>query len=169
MSDASSPSTQLTGPRFRDFLPEDVDSIVALGADFFAESEFPTFATFAPDNFRMCLQEAVMSPSMTGLVFEYDREIKGFLFYQLDASYTKEPIALMWLFYVAPDFRKSPVGRELLHLAENYAMAQGAVAFYAGAMAGIPAVNTTLKNLYLKVGYEPLFWGRKTLKGNPDV
>jgi len=151
------------GPRFRDFLPEDVDSVVALGDRFFRESEFKKFSKYSPEHFRHVLNASFHTPAMHGFVFEDDDKIKGFLFYQLDISYTEDPIALMWLFYVVPKYRKSPVGRELLSIAENHAKACGATAFYAGSMSGIDRVKNSLKNLYTKAGFKELWWGRKIL------
>ena len=60
-------------------------------------------------------------------------------------------------------------GDQLLKIAEGHAKSQGATAFYAGAMSGIPRVKNSLKNLYTKAGYEELFWSRKILKENDDV
>ena len=148
-----------------EFLPFDISELVELGDTFFAESEFSEFATYSPKNFHMVLTEAVHSPSVNGIVFEDKGKIRGYLFYQLDMSYTTKPIALMWLFYVVPEYRKSPVGRSLLDLAESHAEAQGAVAFYGGSMSGIPSIKGSLKNLYTKAGYEEMYWGRKILKG----
>ena len=152
-------------PRFREFLPFDISEMIRLGDTFFAESEFSEFATYSPQNFHMVLTEAVHSPSVNGIVFEDKGKIRGYLFYQLDMSYTTKPIALMWLFYVVPEYRRSPVGRSLLDLAESHAKAQGAVAFYGGSMSGIPSIKGSLKNLFAKAGYEELYWGRKILKG----
>lgn len=169
MPDASTlPETDI-GPRFRDFVEADVEEIVLLGDRFFAESEFPDFATFSPERFAGSLREIVHSPSLDGFVFEIGGRIEGFCFYQLDVAYTEEPIALLWLIYVTPEYRRSPVGRELLSIAEDHARACGAVVFYAGAMAGITSANRTLKNMYLKAGYDELFWGRKLLKEKADV
>jgi len=150
-------------PRFREFLPSDIGRVMKLGADFFDESEFAEFSTFSPDHFKFVLSGIENSPSMAGIVFEDKGEVQGYLFYQLDLSYTEEPIGLMWLFYVAPEYRRTPAGRSLLDLAENHARAAGAVAFYGGSMSGIPSVKYSLKNLYTKAGYEELFWGRKKL------
>lgn len=163
MQAVSMNSSLNSGPRFRDFTPFDVDEIVALGDRFFEESEFSTFSTYSPDHFRFVLASIEHSPTLSGFVFEKGGKIKGFIFYQMDLSYTEEPVALMWLFYVVPKFRKSPVGRELLKIAENHAKARGARVFYAGSMSGIPGIQNSLKNLYEKTGYKQLFWGRKVL------
>ena len=169
MPDASALPDCQTGPQFRDFVESDVERIVEMGADFFAESEFPDFAEYSEDNFRQTVNGIVMSPALEGFVFEMDGVIEGFIFYHLECAYTVKPIALMFLFYVTPEFRRSPVGRELLDIAEGHAKACGATVFYAGAMAGIQSANRTLKNLYVKAGYDELYWGRKILKGNEDV
>ena len=165
MPDASN----LPEPSFIEFTAEHVDEIVELGADFFAESEFSDFAEYSEENFRSMLYEAANSLAMEGLLFTDAGRIRGMIFFQLDMGYTVKPIALMWLFYVAPEYRKSPVGRVLLALAEGLAKLRGATAFYGGSMAGIPEVKNTIRNLYNKAGYEELYWGRKILKGEDDV
>lgn len=169
MPDASNlPDTDYS-PRFRDFMETDIPRVVELGGWFFQESEFSEFSTFSPRRFERALYEVVHSPAFEGFVFEINGEIEGFLFYQLDVAYTEEPIALLWLFYVSPEYRRTPVGRELLSIAEHHALSRDAVCFYAGAMAGIPACDRTLKNMYRKAGYKDLFWGRKILREDADV
>jgi GNAT superfamily N-acetyltransferase len=156
-------SLETNDHRFRDFMSSDVDELVRLGGRFFEESEFGEFSTFSPEHFRMVLANIENSPATHGFIFEKGGKIRGFIFYNLDLSYTEDPIALLWLFYVVPKLRKSPVGRHLLEIAQNHAKACKATAFYAGAMSGIPTVKNSLKNLYEKQGYEPLWWGRRIL------
>lgn len=154
---------------FVEFSADHIDGVVALGARFFEESEFPSFAEFSPKHFRMTLEEMVESPSSQGIIFIDQGQVEGFIFFGLDCAYTAKPIALMWLFYVTPEYRRSPIGRELLSIAEAWAKDLGATAFYGGSMAGIPSVEGTMRNLFIKAGYKELFWARKILRDEPDV
>lgn len=155
-------------PRFREMMADDVLHILQLCRLFFLESEFSSFSTFDPESLLRLLDGIPDNPRLDCFVFEDGGFPQGFLIYQTDTTYTVEPLALMFLFYVAPEYRKSPVGRSLLKIAEAHAKARGCVAFYGGAMAGIPGVTQTLKNLYAKAGYEELYWGRKLLREAED-
>lgn len=152
-----------TEPRFRDMIDGDAMELVELAGRFFLESEFKSFTTFSTERMLQTFDHALVSPYMHVTVFENEGRIQGFLAYQTDQSYTEEPIALMYLFYVVPEYRKTPVGRELLKLSEDHARAAGCVAFYGGSMSGIPEVQKTLPNMFKKMGYETLYWGKKHL------
>lgn len=150
---------------FRALVPDDVPRIVEMGHRFFAESDMREFAEYAPANLERALHYYVESPTFRSVVFEVNGQIEGFLFYSLDVTYTTRPLALMFLLYVSPEYRRGPAGRLLVQCATDMARDHdNAVAFYAGAMAGIPAVSKTLPALYRRLGFEDLdFWGRKLL------
>lgn len=146
----------------------DLSQMVKLGEQFFAESEFPTFSTFSPRGFELSLREALADDRAVCFVFEENGKIEAFLIYQIDATYTVEPIGLLYLFYVVPEKRRSPIGRIMLSLAEGHAKANGCVAFYGGVMAGIGKTENSMRNLYTKAGYKELYWGRKLLTGDKE-
>lgn len=149
---------------FREAVAEDLDDLVQLGAEFFAESEFGNFTEFDPDNFRMSIAHLIGSENGFVFVFRPEGEIEGFVAFTLECSYTKHPIALLFLLYATPAYRKSAAGRLLMKLSLDMAEAYGARAFYAGAMSGVPGTGKTLANMYRKMGFEDLaFWGRKIL------
>lgn len=155
-----------TGLPFRELREEDIDEIVLLGEDFFAESEVSGFATYAPEHFRAHLQELTKAPAFRGFVFrpELNQSVQGFAFYQLDHFYTREPIALGSLFYVSRLWRRSPAGRSLLKVMLADAKAHGARAFYGGVMSGIRESQQSMANMFGKHGFEPVgYWGRKVL------
>lgn len=150
---------------FRPAEAKDVPALVALGIDYFHESEISRFTTYAADSFEKAMASAIEHPGHDIIVFCPDGgPPRGFISYSLDFSYTKEPLALLSLLYVAPEYRKTPVGRCLVRLATSRAKDRGAVLFYAGGMSGIPEVEKTIANLFRKMGFEDLaFWGRKVL------
>ena len=164
MEQAKPPSAQDQSPVFRELEFEDLPRMVELAQRFFDESEFKDFATFSPESILLTFEAALSNPRFATIVFAPDGVVEGFSAFQFESSYTVEPLALGYLFYVSPEHRRGPAGRLLLDLSVNYAKQYGAVAFYNGAMAGIDSVSNTLPNLYRKMGFEPLFWGRKILK-----
>lgn len=162
MEQAPIPDTSETDI-FRFLEERDIPSLVALGQAFFEESEFPTFSTFDPEAFEATMRRSLGCPTFQTVVFVPDGPVQGFLSFQLEAPYTKEPLALGFLFYVSPAYRKGPVGRILQEVAIISAKGCGAVAFYNGVMAGIDGVAKSMPNLYRKFGFEDLWWGRKIL------
>lgn len=150
---------------FREADAADIDRLVALGAQFFAESDFGAFTEFAPENFRLTMESLIGREDCELLVFLPDGEvIEGFIAFNYDVSYTKDPLALLFLLYVSPAFRRSPAGRFLVDLALVTARISGAKAFYAGAMSGVPGTEKTLGNMLRKLGFEDVdFWGRALL------
>lgn len=148
---------------FRLLEEDDLLRMVDLAEEFFNESELREFATFSPERIHETFRGTLTNPNFKAIVFAPEGRVEGFIAFMLEASYTYEPLALGYLFYVSPPYRKSPVGRDLQELAIVYAKACGAVAFYNGVMAGIDNVSKTLPNLYMKLGFEPLWWGRKLL------
>jgi GNAT superfamily N-acetyltransferase len=148
--------------------PDDVPDIVALGDGFYTESELSSLTPFNPDRFAQTLLSGLEGGFLHGFLFCSQGVPAGFVFYTLDQTYTKDPLAYIWLLYVVPSLRKTPAGRLMLDLVEKGARARGAVALYGGVMAGIDEVKTTRPNLYRKQGFEPLYWGRKVLREDED-
>ncbi len=151
-------------PNFRDIEMGDIDALVDIAREFFEESELPSFATFAPENIRLALEVTIQSPAMVGIVFTLDDKVEAFLTFVMDTAYTKEPMAMGHLFFVRPAHRHSPLGRQMMEMAEDIASDYGCVVFYQGVMAGIESVAKTMPNMLVKSGYEPLWWGRKVLR-----
>lgn len=157
------PETELTYFRFA--TEEDIPRLLELAEAFFNESEMNEFATFSPANIARTVGNFVKHPDAAFICFLPDGEtIEGFSAFMMEASYTEELVALGWLFYVSPEYRKTPAGRSLLALSVDYAEQSGCCAFYNGVMAGIDSVGKTMPNMYMKQGFEPLWWGRRVLK-----
>lgn len=162
----AAPDTQAEDdlPEVYRFLEEDdLLRLIDLCDEFFNESELREFATFSPERLMALFRDALGSTTTKVIVFAPEGQVEGFIAFSLQAHYTYEPMALGFLFYVTPAYRKSPAGRDLQEIAIVYAKACGAVAFYNGVMAGIDSVSKTMPNLYMKLGFEPLWWGRKIL------
>ena len=155
--------------QFRQMTEDDIPEMVELGVRFFNESGLPEFATVSPDNLKIALTDGLVRPSIVNLLFVVDGVIEGFMIYQMEVSYTVEPMALLSLFYVTPEYRRGPAGRILLETAISMAKASGCCAFYAGSMAEMGGTSNSLGNMYRKFGFKDLgFWGRLSL-GNKET
>lgn len=154
---------------FSTVTPDDVPDIVALGRGFYAESELSDLTPFSPERLSRSILIGLKGDFMHGVMFHAKGVPAGFALYTLDSSYTEDPLAYIWLLYVVPHLRASPAGRLMLGLIEKNCTALGAVALYGGSMAGIDAVRNTLPNLYRKMGFDTLYWGRKALRKEDET
>lgn len=151
---------------------EDLRALTApggLGDQFFAESEFGTFTEF--DRHRLAdllASPVVKNQELIVLIGTHDGDLVGMLMFSVTRLYTKDPLAQLFLFYVARRRRLSPLGRALLRAAESVAKEMGAVVFYAGATANVsPEVDGRLMNMLDKEGYHRLGGvSRKILGGD---
>ena len=161
---------QLPALSFRVAKREDLSRIVDLGARFFQESEFPAFTSYDPARFLRVLEMAHRNDAMIHILAELDTtemlaypetpsssELVGFVSFDVNSYYTRHKIAHLFLLYAVPEHRASPIGRLLMTAAVEVARNEGAVAFYAGAMAGInQRQEKQLMNMLYKIGFEPL-------------
>lgn len=156
--------TQAPDPVFRPANEDDVPRLIELGDRYFAESELAKHVSFSRANAELSFGNLVRHPSYRHFVFTPKGEIEGYVGYNLDVTFTIEPLAQLMMLYVAPGYRKTPAGRCLLRLALADAKANGAKVFYAGTMSGVPGVTKTLRNLFKKLGFtEADFWGKTIL------
>lgn len=138
----------------------DIPHIVDIGPKFFAESNFTDNNDYDPEQTAYVFGYMIASEEHVVLV-AYNPEgiLTGFIAFDVMRFYTKKPIAHLFLFYVAPEFRKLAIGRHLLKNALEIAKNKGAVRFYAASTAGIDdggKINKTLLNLYKRYGFTEL-------------
>lgn len=107
--------------------PDDLDSIVAMGAEFFAFSAFSPFVQFDPDSTRRSL-EALIQHGIV-LVAEVDGVVVGGLAGTLTTLWfnqgAKVAAELGW--WVSPAHRGGSAGIKLLRRFEQWAQEQGAM------------------------------------------
>ena len=84
-----------------------------------------------------------------------DDEIVGFLAYILDHTFSVKPCQVLMEFYVAPEHRRSAIGRALLAMAVQEGKRAGAGAFHAPVASGMHAARS-LVNMFLKAGFHQL-------------
>jgi len=141
-----------------------IDDIIRITWRLFYESNFVDVLTPSETVFRENLYHAIPRHLYQGVIAYEGTEPIGYILWSVERVYTEEPMALLFMLYVIPERRRSPLGRILVDTAEKISMDMGAKVFYAGAMAGIPKQDRMLGNMFRKLGYEEMaFWGRKVL------
>lgn len=127
-----------------------------LGARFFEESEYPNFTAYDPMAARAKLSRPMDRGELLGLLGMRGIKAVGFILFTVNRFYTADPVGQMFLLYVTPEHRKSPLGRMLVSGACDIAKALGATVFYAGAMAGIKSQDPMFLNMLKRCDFEPL-------------
>ena len=141
---------------FRAAVPGDIEAIVSLYTDFFAESDYAERGlTFDPKGAWVWLFNGITTgktPHLIAIV-KSSGELVGAASYTLDHRYTTEPFAHLNQIYVRKNWRRSAVGRVLATLVLEVARADGAVCFDALLDAGMERETVSLRNLFLKLGF----------------
>jgi L-amino acid N-acyltransferase YncA len=133
---------------------EDVAELAGLVARFYNESGYKNYAEFDLEQAEAYGSLVIDKGAVPHIVARKSDELVGFISYSLDTSGWVKPIAVMHMFYVIPECRRSPLGRALLALAVDMAKGDGACALHAPVASGTKAVGS-LKNLFSKIGFEP--------------
>ena len=135
---------------------EDVQPVINdIGEDFFHEAEFDRFAEFDAERWRLNCEHRIGSGQTPFIVAEFEGRIVGFISYTLEQAFTKRPIAVAWMFYVKPSWRKLAIGRGLLSAALDMAKGDNACAFFASITPTTPAARSMV-NLFRHKGFTPM-------------
>jgi GNAT superfamily N-acetyltransferase len=126
-----------------------------LAVEFFNESGFAAFSEFDAVRCEEQLGLQVERQITPHILCEVGDRIVGFISYSMEHSFTKEPIAIMWTFYITPKYRRGPYGRMLLSLAMHMAQGEGACAFFA-TVAPTTQAALSLCNLLRHEGFDPM-------------
>jgi L-amino acid N-acyltransferase YncA len=140
-----------------DDVPRVIDEI---GAAFFAESGFAAFAEFDPCRWLLNATAQITKGSPFVIAERSDGEILGFASYTLEQSFTKRPIACLWMFYIYPAWRGTQVARALLFSILDLAKHDECCAFFATIFPGNRG-GKALCNLFRTAGFGPqggAFW-----------
>jgi L-amino acid N-acyltransferase YncA len=136
--------------RFAD--ADDVPDLVALYIRFYAEAVYKDFLEFDPVRARDTILGGIVTDTRPHIIAEVDQEIVGFLAYILDHTFSVKPCQVLMEFYVAPEHRRSAIGRALLAMAVQEGRAANAGAFHAPVASGMRAART-LFNMFDKAGF----------------
>jgi GNAT superfamily N-acetyltransferase len=127
----------------------DVEGIVAMGAQFLAQSVYRGHLADNPDQVRALAQQLVAAPHGDVLVLEADGALVGMLAILAYAHHLSgEWVAGEVAFWIDPAYRG--LGLRLLREAERWARAQGAVRLE------LIAPTRDVETLYTRLGYVPI-------------
>jgi GNAT superfamily N-acetyltransferase len=133
---------------------DDIEQLVMLFATFFRESHYQPHLEFNPAICAKYLTTAIRSGFSPYVVADLDGHIVGTISYHLDDSFT-DKLAVMDELYCLPEFRKSPVGRALVHAAMDMAKGDGASCIHIPLSSGHKNMPTLI-NLFRKFGAEEI-------------
>jgi L-amino acid N-acyltransferase YncA len=137
--------------RFAD--ADDVPDVLALYIRFYDEAVYKDFLEFDPARARDTILNGIVADTRPHIIAEVDQEIVGFLAYILDHTFSVRPCQVLMEFYVAPEFRRSAIGRALLAMAIQEGKAAGAGAFHAPVASGMREARS-LFNMFDKAGFK---------------
>jgi GNAT superfamily N-acetyltransferase len=132
----------------------DTDELDELFQRFFAEAGYASRGiVYSSDKARAWIHEAISFCHCPHIIARIDNKIVGVLSYSLDDTFCEKPIAVMHVFYVVPEHRKSALGRMLLQFALDLATTvDEACAFHAPVASEVGDV-ASLVNLFQKAGF----------------
>ncbi|MBP6203361.1 MAG: GNAT family N-acetyltransferase [Azonexus sp.] len=108
--------------------PDDIDTLVEMGREFFASAPYSRFIAYDPDSIR----DAVIGMVQFGcaLVAEAGGQIVGFIVGHMAPTWFNRSqwVATEFAWWVAPDHRGSTAGVRLLQAFEAWGVSRGAVA-----------------------------------------
>jgi GNAT superfamily N-acetyltransferase len=142
--------------KFRLGKPEDVRPLLdKYGSDFFHEAGFAEFAPFDIERATIEMAAQIKRGDTPFILATLDDAVVGMVSYTLSHVFTARPIALLWMFYVMPSYRRSAIGRMLLWFALDLAREDGASAFFA-TVAPTSIAGRSLCNLFRRAGFKPM-------------
>jgi len=140
------------GLEFRLASEADIDSLVDIGAEFFAESSYPSFGLeFSHGALSRYLHYVLDNYLSPHVLAEVNGELVGFVSWTMDATFSDKPAAILQQIFVRHEFRRSNIGRLLMAYAREAARNDGAACFIAPINSGHE--NTaSLRNMLAKSG-----------------
>ena len=136
--------------RFAD--ANDVPELLLLYEEFYEEAIYKDFLEWDRARARETIHHGITTDGRPHLVAIIDGSIVGFLSYILDHSFSVHPCQVLMEFYIAPEFRRSVIGRALLGMAVMEGKQACAGAFHAPVASGMAAARS-LKNMFEKAGF----------------
>jgi L-amino acid N-acyltransferase YncA len=142
--------------KFRLGKPEDVRPLLdKYGADFYYEAGFGEFSSFDIERATNVMAAQIQSGDTPFVLATLNDEVVGMVSYTLCHVFTVQPIAILWMFYVMPSYRRGAVGRMLLWFALDLARGDNACAFFA-TIAPTSIAGRSLCNLFRRAGFKSM-------------
>jgi L-amino acid N-acyltransferase YncA len=141
---------------FRPGRPGDVEPLLRqYGFDHFYEGGFNDFAEFDLERAVVEMTKQVARDDTPLVVAAVDGEDVGWISWTMMHTFTKNPIGVLWTIYVAPEHRKSLIGRKLVWSAIRLSKAEGACAFFA-TVAPTSLGGQALCRIFESFGFSPM-------------
>ena len=137
--------------RFADV--DDVPEVMRLYERFYEEAVYKDLLEWDAARARQTVLHGIVSNDRPHIVALVDDEIVGFLAYILDHTFSRRPCQVLMEFYVAPEHRRSAIGRALLTMAVQEGKAADAGAFHAPVASGMREARS-LFNMFDKAGFQ---------------
>lgn len=133
---------------------QDIEKLMELAAQFFAESDFSDL-TYDPALFKRHMVEYATRPDCALITAWISNLMVGYVVITATREFTAEPIGEMYQFYVMPEYRGTGASRELVKAADAQWQAWGCCRSYSEAAPGMSEKNNKLfANLWKKQGYK---------------
>ena len=141
---------------FRPGRPGDVEPLLRqYGFDHFYEGGFNDFAEFDLERAVVEMTKQVARDDTPLVVAAVDGEDVGWISWTMMHTFTARPIGVLWTIYVAPEHRKSLIGRKLVHSAIRLSKSEGACAFFA-TVAPTSLGGQALCRIFESFGFSPM-------------
>jgi L-amino acid N-acyltransferase YncA len=138
---------------FRVATPEDVDGLVALWPEHWAEANYHSRGIEPDeDRYRDWLANKIEYGLGVFVMALLNDVPIGFFAYTLDHNFSVKPVAVMGTFYVRKEHRRSAVPAMLFELGVDLAKADGACAFHAP-ITSESLASRSLENSFKKQGF----------------
>ena len=131
----------------------EANEIALLFERFFNESGYPSRGIrYSVGKAEAWLERVITQGSCPHLVAIRDDTIVGVISYSMDETFCLDPVAVLHMFYVAPEHRRSAVSMVLVALCVDAARNDGAVAFHAPLASEVKGASAI--NLFTNAGFE---------------
>jgi L-amino acid N-acyltransferase YncA len=148
---------------FRLATPHDAREIAVLFQTFFSEAGYKDRGIrYSLEKAEKWLEGVIANGVVPHVVAVCRDQIVGAISYSLDGTFCEEPVAVLHMFYVLKEHRRSAIGRVLAAMMGHLAGQDGACAVHAP-LAGEMSESQSLVNLFAHDGYTPIgvILGRK--------
>ena len=139
--------------RFAD--ANDVPELILLYERFYEEAVYKDLLEWDRARARATILNGIVTDTRPHIVAQVDGDLVGFLAYVLDHTFSVKPCQVLMEFYVAPEHRRSAIGRALLGMAIQEGKNANAGAFHAPVASGMRAARS-LFNMFDKAGFNQL-------------
>lgn len=136
--------------RFADV--NDLPDVMRLYERFYEEAVYKELLEWDAARARETVLNGIFTDDRPHILAVVGDEIVGFLAYILDHTFSKRPCQVLMEFYVAPEHRRSALGRALLAMAIQEGKAADAGAFHAPIASGMREARS-LFNMFDKAGF----------------